>query len=88
MNNFILAFNDAKKIEETKIILIENDLPNIYLNWGEIMDIVVLFGAKSVEHEISIISAFQVISALKIKYNVIPLYVSKESNCTESSAKK
>ena len=43
------------------------------------MNIVVLFGAKSVEHEISIISAFQVIETLKIKYNVIPVYVSKNN---------
>lgn len=43
------------------------------------MNIVVAFGGKSVEHEISIISAFQVIEALKIKYNVIPLYISKEN---------
>lgn len=43
------------------------------------MDIVVVFGAKSVEHEISIISAFQVIKTLSIKYNVIPVYISKNN---------
>ena len=43
------------------------------------MNIIVLFGGKSVEHEISIISAFQVIETLKIKYNVIPVYVSKNN---------
>lgn len=43
------------------------------------MNIVVVFGGKSVEHEISIISAFQVIETLKIKYNVIPVYISKEN---------
>lgn len=31
-NKFKEAFNDAKKIEKDKIILIENDLPDIYLN--------------------------------------------------------
>ena len=30
-NNFINAFNEAKKIASDKIILIENDLPDIYL---------------------------------------------------------
>ena len=43
------------------------------------MNIVVVFGGKSVEHEISIISAFQVIEALKVKYNVIPVYISKDN---------
>ena len=43
------------------------------------MNIVVVFGGKSVEHEISIISAFQVIETLKIKHNVIPVYISKEN---------
>ena len=43
------------------------------------MNIVVVFGGKSVEHEISIISAFQVIKTLEIKYNVIPIYISKDN---------
>lgn len=43
------------------------------------MRIIVLFGGKSVEHEISIISAFQVIEALKVKYEVIPVYISKNN---------
>lgn len=39
----------------------------------------VIFGGESVEHEISIISANQVINVLdKSKYNVIPIYISKE----------
>ncbi len=38
----------------------------------------VLFGGKSVEHEISIISAIQAISHLnKEKYDVIPIYITK-----------
>lgn len=43
------------------------------------MNIVVVFGGKSVEHEISIISAFQVIKTLEIKYNVVPVYISKNN---------
>lgn len=40
----------------------------------------VIYGGNSVEHEISIISALQVIKALdKIKYEVIPLYISKDT---------
>lgn len=41
--------------------------------------VAVIFGGESVEHEISIISASQAIKALnKNKYEVIPLYISKE----------
>jgi len=42
----------------------------------------VLFGSRSVEHEISIITALQAIQHLKSsgKYNVIPLYISKEGD--------
>lgn len=37
------------------------------------------FGGKSVEHEISIITASQVLNNLnKSKYNIIPIYISKE----------
>ena len=43
------------------------------------MRILVLFGGESVEHEISIITANQVMNALKINYTVIPLYISKEN---------
>lgn len=43
------------------------------------MNIIVAFGGKSVEHEISIISAMQVIEALETKYHVIPLYISKDN---------
>lgn len=43
------------------------------------LNIAVFFGGESVEHEVSIISAHQAIEALdKNKYNVIPIYVSKE----------
>lgn len=40
----------------------------------------VFFGGKSVEHEVSIISALQVINAIdKEKYDVIPIYITKEN---------
>lgn len=43
------------------------------------LNIAVFFGGESVEHEVSIISAHQAIEALdKNKYNVIPVYISKE----------
>ena len=42
-------------------------------------NIAVFFGGRSVEHEISVISALQAINAFdKEKYNVIPVYISKE----------
>lgn len=43
------------------------------------MRILVLFGGESVEHEISIITANQVMNALKINYTVIPVYISKKN---------
>lgn len=40
----------------------------------------VFFGGKSVEHEVSIISALQVIENLdKQKYDIIPIYISKDN---------
>ena len=40
----------------------------------------VFFGGKSVEHEVSIISALQVIENLdKEKYDIIPIYISKDN---------
>lgn len=42
-------------------------------------NVAVFFGGRSVEHEISVISALQAINAFnKDKYNVIPIYISKE----------
>jgi D-alanine-D-alanine ligase len=44
------------------------------------INVVVAFGGKSVEHEISVLSASQVIEALdQDKYNIIPLYISKNN---------
>lgn len=42
------------------------------------LNIAVFFGGRSCEHEISIITALQVMHALKEKYDVIPIYISKE----------
>lgn len=42
-------------------------------------NVAVFFGGRSVEHEISVISALQAINALdKEKYNIIPVYISKQ----------
>ncbi|MEA5018267.1 MAG: D-alanine--D-alanine ligase family protein [Erysipelotrichaceae bacterium] len=47
----------------------------------------VIFGGESVEHEVSIISALQAINALDISlYNVIPLYISKQRKLYSSKA--
>ena len=43
------------------------------------MRILVLFGGESVEHEISVITANQVMNALRVNYTVIPVYISKEN---------
>ncbi|WP_423364100.1 D-alanine--D-alanine ligase family protein [Mycoplasma sp. P36-A1] len=45
------------------------------------LNIGVVFGGASVEHEISIISASQVMAALdEEKYNVLPIYISKDKD--------
>lgn len=42
-------------------------------------NVAVFFGGRSVEHEISVISALQAISAMnKDKYEVVPIYISKQ----------
>lgn len=42
-------------------------------------NIAVIFGGKSVEHEVSVVSALQAISNLnKDKYNIVPLYITKD----------
>ncbi len=44
------------------------------------INLAVLFGGRSVEHEVSVISAIQAIQSLdKTKYNVIPVYISKKN---------
>ena len=43
------------------------------------LNIGVLFGGNSVEHEVSVISASQAIAAIdKERYHVIPLYLTKD----------
>lgn len=42
--------------------------------------VAVLFGGKSVEHEISVISAIQAIQSINTdKYDVIPVYMTKDN---------
>ena len=44
------------------------------------INVAVLFGGKSVEHEISVISAIQALMQMdKEKYNLIPIYMSKQN---------
>lgn len=44
------------------------------------INIAVIFGGKSVEHEVSVISAVQAMSNLnKEKYNIIPIYMTKDN---------
>ena len=41
--------------------------------------VAVLFGGKSVEHEVSIISAIQAIMSMdREKYEIIPVYITKD----------
>ena len=56
---------------------------NIKINVG------VIFGGRSTEHEVSIISAHQAMAALdENKYNAIPLYISKEGRWYSGDALK
>ena len=51
--------------------------------------VAVVFGGKSTEHEISIISAVQAMHALDTgKYDVVPVYLSKENICYTGDALK
>ena len=43
-------------------------------------NILVIFGGKSVEHDISIITAMQVLSNLPTGYNFIPVYIDKDQH--------
>lgn len=52
------------------------------------MRILVLFGGESVEHEISVITANQVMNALSVNYTVLPVYISKENKLYYSEAFK
>lgn len=50
-----------------------------------ISNVLVIFGGRSCEHDISIISALQVIQGLQKKYHVYPLYISKDGVMYSSS---
>ena len=51
--------------------------------------VAVFMGGKSVEHEVSIISALQVVHAIdKEKYEVVPIYISKENKFYSSEKLK
>ena len=44
------------------------------------INLAVLFGGRSVEHEVSVISAVQAMANMnKEKYNIIPVYMTKKS---------
>ena len=44
------------------------------------INLAVLFGGRSVEHEVSVISAVQAMASMnKEKYNIIPVYMTKKS---------
>ena len=80
-NTFIEAYNCAiENAKEETVILIENDLTDSYIVWGEMKEnLMVLFGGVSSEHDISIISALQAIKNINTMfYNVIPVYLSKD----------
>ena len=50
-------------------------------------NIVVIFGSRSTEHDISVLTAMQVISAMdKKKYNVVPIYISSTGKWFAGSA--
>ena len=44
------------------------------------INLAVIFGGRSVEHEVSVISAVQAMASMdKEKYNIIPVYMTKKS---------
>ena len=51
------------------------------------LNIAVIFGSETVEHEVSVISAHQAMEALDPeKYNVLPVYISKDRKFYHSDA--
>lgn len=49
--------------------------------------VAVFFGGRSVEHEISVISASQAMHAMnRDKYNVIPVYITKQGRWVTGDA--
>jgi len=50
-------------------------------------NVIVLFGGKSVEHDISIITGVQTLNAInKRKNNIIPIYITKNGDFLSSEA--
>lgn len=45
---------------------------------AEGLDIGVVFGGRSVEHDVSIVTAHQVMAALSPRHNVVPIYITRE----------
>lgn len=43
------------------------------------MNIGVIFGGKSVEHDISVLTAMEAISHLKLSYNIFPIYIDRQN---------
>ena len=54
---------------------------------NSLVNVAVFFGGDSVEHEVSIISAVQAMTHIdKEKYNIIPVYLSKDGKMYTSAA--
>ena len=52
----------------------------MYINEVDKLNLGIVFGGKSVEHDISIISYFQVLNSIDIKkYNIYPFYLNKNN---------
>src|SRR5680860_422910 len=50
------------------------------------LDVGVIFGGRSVEHDVSIVTAHQVMAALAPRHNVHPIYVTREGRWLHSEA--
>src|SRR5680860_181595 len=50
------------------------------------LDVGVIFGGRSVEHDVSIVTAHQVMAALAPRHNVLPIYVTREGRWLHSEA--
>jgi D-alanine-D-alanine ligase len=50
------------------------------------MRVGVIFGGRSVEHDVSIVSAHQVMAALGSKHEVVPIYITREGRWLSGSA--
>jgi D-alanine-D-alanine ligase len=50
------------------------------------LNVGVIFGGRSVEHDVSIVTAHQVMAALAPRHNVVPIYVTREGRWLHSEA--